>query len=353
MKLSRRAISVPAVLALSLAVGMAIATAYAAAKPNLVVTSTRLMTPRVAVAGNIKVTYSVSSRTSRVRSTTSALLLSNDRRASHSDRLLASSRVRSIKAGSSKRESFNRKLPSSVKAGSYFLIVCVDRRHVVRESRESDNCRATSRLIIRAAFTRVSITAVTDGAEGFTSVRPLVEGSGATPGSTVEFSLASDCSSPVISTTANAQGAFRAVMPLGVMAAKASATFYARQAAVSGGIPGRCSDPSPSYINVPIAISVTSNTFTPGSTTAPISVGPGAVLTFTFDAAGHNVQFMTSGFTANHSTNALAYPATPGTAEPVNSSYTVILPFDSGVTRYDWQCGIHTSAMRGAAILKA
>lgn len=81
-------------------------------------------------------------------------LLSPDATASKSDVRLGSRAVKAIRGRRSSKGSATGRVPSSTKAGSWFVIACADSGRRVRESKERNNCRpSASRLLVNGPST--------------------------------------------------------------------------------------------------------------------------------------------------------------------------------------------------------
>ncbi|MBC7644668.1 MAG: hypothetical protein H7123_06050, partial [Thermoleophilia bacterium] len=263
MNISGRSLSVTVVLAFSLTLGLATATAYAAARPNLVVMAVKSLLAPVYRGGTVTATYTVTSRKMRARSTTSGLYLSTDKLFSRSDRLLASASVPAIRLGMKLRRTFTGTLPAAVSGGSYFLIVCVDRRQVVRESRENDNCHATAALTVSSksapplVMTSTPISASSNDA-------PVVSGT-APETSTVNVYATTGCTGPALGTgDTNADGSFDVTLTSPVLH-NATSTLHAT--ATGPGTRSICSPTSVAYVHDDIAPAMAADlTTTPAGT---------------------------------------------------------------------------------------
>ncbi|HEX8205433.1 MAG TPA: CARDB domain-containing protein [Solirubrobacteraceae bacterium] len=119
------------------------ATARAAAKrlPDLVVTSAKA--GRLVPGRPLVVRYTIAARGRRRAPATSvAFFLSSNAKRDRADTRLRTARVRTLRRGARRKGRAALRLPSQL--GVQRIIVCVDPRRRVRETRERNNCRATA-----------------------------------------------------------------------------------------------------------------------------------------------------------------------------------------------------------------
>jgi hypothetical protein len=79
------------------------------------------------------------------------VLLSKDKKRGKSDLSVGSVKTRALKKGKHVTLKLKVKLPAKLTSGSYYVLLCVDAKHKVKESSEGNNCRASARkLTIKA-----------------------------------------------------------------------------------------------------------------------------------------------------------------------------------------------------------
>lgn len=85
--------------------------------------------------------------------TRTAFLLSRDSDLDKGDVLLGRARTRALPAGGRHRVELSARIPGATKPAAYRVLACVDDATAVRESRESNNCRASrSRVTVTAPY---------------------------------------------------------------------------------------------------------------------------------------------------------------------------------------------------------
>jgi len=135
----------------SIGVVMIASQARAATPPDLVTTKISGAPATLTANSSARLAVTVANRGGRTgKATKTDVLLSADRRRGKDIRIarvatkgFAPHAKRKLRAGV--------KLPPGVKAGSYFVLACADATAKLRERHEGDNCRAGSRIAIRAA----------------------------------------------------------------------------------------------------------------------------------------------------------------------------------------------------------
>ena len=150
--------------------------ASAAGRPDLVATGTKAASS-VAVAGkSLKVSTKIKNTGSGSASATkTAFYLSKDARQNAGDVLLGKARTASIAKGTAKAVSLSNAIPRSTKAGSYRVLACADTAKQVRESNESNNCKAsTGSVDVSAAYDSTPF-----GPAAPITVYPLIDSAGA------------------------------------------------------------------------------------------------------------------------------------------------------------------------------
>lgn len=125
------------------------AASSAVARPDLVTTSLSPPPFRLKAGRTFRITDSVENvGARRARASTTHYYLSRDRSRSPNDiRLNGRRQVSRLKRGGVSRGSVRVTIPNVTRAARYRLIACADTFRVVAESREGNNCRASSRRI--------------------------------------------------------------------------------------------------------------------------------------------------------------------------------------------------------------
>lgn len=240
-----------ATCALSLVCGL-IPAAFAASKPDLVEISVS-RPPLSRVQGEaFKITDTVKNKgTAKARSSTTRYYLSKDDRRNAGDKRLTGSRsISSLTPGSSSQGQKKVTIPLSTPGGNYFVLACADDLKNVRESNETNNCKASSRKIeIEVRDTTPPEPPSLVGsipASPANNNSPQITGQ-AEPGSTVMLFTEPDCSGPPApgeTGTADALGNFEAGA---YVADDSTTTFYAAANDASGNL-SACSSSSVTYI---------------------------------------------------------------------------------------------------------
>ena len=126
--------------------------AHAAPKkrPDLRVTKVAVSVTAVDRGGTLTIAETTANRgRAAARASQTAYLLSADIRLG-TDARLATRRVPALRAGRSSSGRRSVALPAAVPAGTYHVLACADSARKVRESRETNNCRASAALTVRA-----------------------------------------------------------------------------------------------------------------------------------------------------------------------------------------------------------
>jgi hypothetical protein len=124
------------------------ALAGARLRPDLVETRVTGSATVVRVGGSLVVTDTVRDRgRARAPRSTTGFYVSSDLVRGPDDRLLARRPVRSLAPKAATQASATVKIPGSVAPGSYRILACADDRHRIRESNESNNCRAAPGVV--------------------------------------------------------------------------------------------------------------------------------------------------------------------------------------------------------------
>ncbi len=119
--------------------------ASAAARPDLVVSSVKIGPGSVERGDRIAVRdTTVNTGRARAGRTTTRFYLSTDRRHGRGDRLLGSRGVGALARGKRSADLNRFRVPASTPARTWYVVACADARTKVRESREGNNCRASS-----------------------------------------------------------------------------------------------------------------------------------------------------------------------------------------------------------------
>lgn len=140
------------VLVAMLAAGTTSATA--AGRPDLVATGTKAATSLAVAGKSLKVSTKIKNAGSAPASgTKTAFYLSKDARQNKGDVLLGKARTASIAAGKAKSVALSAAIPRSTKGGLYRIVACADVAKQLRESKESNNCKAsTGSVDVAAAY---------------------------------------------------------------------------------------------------------------------------------------------------------------------------------------------------------
>jgi hypothetical protein len=152
MRFCRTFVAVSALLALLLCAASAYASGGGKAKPDLIVRSAD--GPKAAIVGaKLEVSDSVRNQgAKRARRSKVAYLLSRDGRPSGKDIELRGKRsVGKLAAGARDKGNAMVRVPRAAKPGDYRLIACADAGDAVRESDESNNCRADDATVALGA----------------------------------------------------------------------------------------------------------------------------------------------------------------------------------------------------------
>ena len=116
--------------------------AQAAKKPDLTIS-------KAAMAGTT-VTWTVKSAGAAAKASTTGLVLSTDAKLDKTDVKLGSASQKAIKKGKTGTGKLVVKTPTGLAAGRYTVLVCADSANKVKESKETNNCRAASSMTIAA-----------------------------------------------------------------------------------------------------------------------------------------------------------------------------------------------------------
>jgi len=117
-------------------------------RPDLAETAVFVPQRAVQAGGSLRVTDVVRNRGSATaaRSTT-GYYVSRDRSHQRGDLRLGGRSIGSLRPGATSRGSVTVPIPASAAPGSYRVLACADDRHRLRESDESNNCRATAQVV--------------------------------------------------------------------------------------------------------------------------------------------------------------------------------------------------------------
>ena len=157
------------VLALPLGIGGA-ADAKPKKKADLVVST---VTQTSSTAG-VDVSVTVKNKAKKkAKASTVRVTLSADTVASADDRALGAFPVGKLKAKKSATAGGRLVVPSTVPAGSYTVIACADGDGVVKEKKETNNCRAAAGVVVVAAPVPPQPTGITIAYRVATPANPL------------------------------------------------------------------------------------------------------------------------------------------------------------------------------------
>jgi len=117
--------------------------------PDLVVTSVSNPPATAGAGGTFSVTATIANQgTATAAASTARFYLSTDQLKDGGDALLSGTRsVASLTAGQSSSGSTTVTIPSSMAAGTYYLLACADDTLAVSESNEGNNCRASANTV--------------------------------------------------------------------------------------------------------------------------------------------------------------------------------------------------------------
>ncbi len=124
--------------------------ARAATRPDLTVSALTLTTRHLVRGGALRVTETTHDAGATAPSTWTRYWLSRDRTHSTSDRLLGSRAVPKLRPARHSSFAKSWTIPASTGTGTWYVVACADASHKVRESRESNNCRASASLTVTA-----------------------------------------------------------------------------------------------------------------------------------------------------------------------------------------------------------
>ena len=125
--------------------GALVVPAQAAGKPDLVVSS--LSNPPAQKARGSAFTVNETTKNiggARAGRTTTRYFLSKDRTKSKSDRVVSSRSVPRLRPNRKSSVAKSLTISATLPLGNYFVIACADAKKAVRESREGNNCRAST-----------------------------------------------------------------------------------------------------------------------------------------------------------------------------------------------------------------
>ena len=164
----------PAALALMTGAGLLlpalVPAAGAATRPDLRVVALSAQPRSVEAGGTLTVTDTTATVTAgRAGRSVTRFHLSRDRAWSRTDPRLGSRRVRELRGNSRQRATTTLTVPSTTAAREWYVVACADATRKVRESREGNNCRATS--------DPVTVTAPTAGTDFPLDPDPITVGS--------------------------------------------------------------------------------------------------------------------------------------------------------------------------------
>lgn len=139
-------------MALSVCLSATFAPAAAATRPDLVVSGPRAASATATAGGPLTVSAKVKNIGSKGASATkTAFYLSKDTRKSTGDVLLGKKRTTSIPEGGAKTVRLAGTVPGPTKAADYRVLACADAAKQVRESNETNNCKASRATVAVAA----------------------------------------------------------------------------------------------------------------------------------------------------------------------------------------------------------
>ncbi len=124
--------------------------ARAATRPDLTVSALTLATRHLVRGGALRVTETTHDAGATAPSTWTRYWLSRDRTHSTSDRLLGSRAVPKLRPARHSSFAKSWTIPASTGTGTWYVVACADASHKVRESHESNNCRASASLTVTA-----------------------------------------------------------------------------------------------------------------------------------------------------------------------------------------------------------
>jgi hypothetical protein len=120
--------------------------------PDLVVTKVSKPPASELAGSKLTVVVQLSNKgTAKAGKSRLGLYLAKGKKHTKKDRRLKQAKLKPLKSGKKAKAKLKIVLPANTKAGTYRLIACADDGKKVRESKESDNCRATKKFAVKTA----------------------------------------------------------------------------------------------------------------------------------------------------------------------------------------------------------
>ena len=158
------------------------ADAHAAGRPDLTVPKIAPAATSLAPKAALSAKVTVANRGRASGRSVARLVLSRDGRRDRSDVVLARAAVRALRSGKRVTLRLRGVVPGATRPGRLVLLACADDARKVRESRETNNCRASALTILGAA---AAATGTSAGAATAAPAGTATSASGTAGGSTV------------------------------------------------------------------------------------------------------------------------------------------------------------------------